>query len=391
MTAGSGDGRKRAAAEYGRRLLLGVAALVVLGLAVLAWNKVPVLYPLTVDPAADAGARATREASRSQSIVTTRASVLAALAGVAALATIAINYRNSRTQLETLRETARSYAAAEADRSRDVAQREEQAREDRDQREAVAREVAADATERRVTELYTAAAGQLGSEKAPVRLAGLYALERLAQSAPDQRQTIVNVFCGYLRMPAVPASSIPGGPEFGREELEVRRTAQRLIAAHLCPERFRLPAPAEYWPEVVEIDLQGAYLSGFDLSFCRIPAADFSGARFVGLAKFAMASFANRAFFMDTCWGEDASFTGARFAGLVAFDGATFHYGAIFDHARFAQQTTFSGSQFDRLIALRDARGDPTKENEWPPGWQLSGLPDADGFAGLTPCASSGL
>jgi hypothetical protein len=49
-----------------------------------------------------------------------------------------------------------------------------------------------DATERRVTELYTKAADQLGSDNAPVRLAGLYALERLAQdnkkSTPDHRQ-----------------------------------------------------------------------------------------------------------------------------------------------------------------------------------------------------------
>jgi len=37
-----------------------------------------------------------------------------------------------------------------------------------------------DATERRITELYTKAADQLGSEKAPVRLAGLQALQRLA-------------------------------------------------------------------------------------------------------------------------------------------------------------------------------------------------------------------
>jgi hypothetical protein len=36
-----------------------------------------------------------------------------------------------------------------------------------------------DATERRVTELYTKAVEQLGSDKAPVRLGGMYALERL--------------------------------------------------------------------------------------------------------------------------------------------------------------------------------------------------------------------
>ena len=54
-----------------------------------------------------------------------------------------------------------------------------------------------DATERRITELYTRAVEQLGNDKAPVRLGGLYALERLAQDNPAQRQAIVNVVWSY--------------------------------------------------------------------------------------------------------------------------------------------------------------------------------------------------
>ena len=69
-----------------------------------------------------------------------------------------------------------------------------------------------DATERRVTELYAKAADQLGSDKAPVRLAGLYALERLAQDNPSQRQTIVNVICAYLQMPYTPPGATPVEP-----------------------------------------------------------------------------------------------------------------------------------------------------------------------------------
>lgn len=119
-----------------------------------------------------------------------------------------------------------------------------------------------DATERRITELYTRATEQLGSDKAPVRLGGLYALERLAQDNPAHRQTIVNVLCAYLRMP-FPASrpeSPPkrrrvsadlgqqtpealdapstgilanGGANLWEQEKEVRVTAQRILATHL--------------------------------------------------------------------------------------------------------------------------------------------------------------
>ncbi|MEV4811364.1 hypothetical protein [Micromonospora avicenniae] len=45
-----------------------------------------------------------------------------------------------------------------------------------------------DAGEKRVTGLYVKAVDQLGSDKAPVRLGGLYALERLAQDNPAHRQ-----------------------------------------------------------------------------------------------------------------------------------------------------------------------------------------------------------
>ena len=62
-----------------------------------------------------------------------------------------------------------------------------------------------DTSEPHITE-YTKAVEQLGSDKALVRFAGLYALERLAQDNPAYRQTIVNVICAYLRMPFSPTA-----------------------------------------------------------------------------------------------------------------------------------------------------------------------------------------
>lgn len=56
----------------------------------------------------------------------------------------------------------------------------------------------ADAAARRITELELKATELLGSEKAPVRLRGLYALERLTQDNESQRQTINNVFCAPI-------------------------------------------------------------------------------------------------------------------------------------------------------------------------------------------------
>jgi hypothetical protein len=107
-----------------------------------------------------------------------------------------------------------------------------------------------DATERRITELYTKAVEQLGNDKAPVRLGGLYALERLAQDNPAQRQTIVNVICAYLRMPfssmapntkaqtvAIEDEEKPEIGDLWQQERQVRLTAQPILADHLRDER----------------------------------------------------------------------------------------------------------------------------------------------------------
>ncbi|WP_031171361.1 hypothetical protein [Streptosporangium roseum] len=70
--------------------------------------------------------------------------------------------------------------------------------------------------------MYTKAAEQLGHAGAAVRLAGLYALERLAQDNPGHRQTIVNVICAYLRMLYTPPEPAPA-PDLGRDRKDALR------------------------------------------------------------------------------------------------------------------------------------------------------------------------
>jgi ABC-type transport system involved in cytochrome bd biosynthesis fused ATPase/permease subunit len=65
------------------------------------------------------------------------------------------------------------------------------------------RQVAADQAAH-ITDLSSKASEQLGSEKAAVRIGGLTDLERLAQSYPELRQTVVDRICAYLRAPYQP-------------------------------------------------------------------------------------------------------------------------------------------------------------------------------------------
>ncbi|MER5326570.1 pentapeptide repeat-containing protein [Streptosporangium roseum] len=221
-----------------------------------------------------------------------------------------------------------------------------------------------DATERRVTDLYTKAVEQLGHEAAAVRLGGLYALERLAQDNPGHRQTIVNVICAYLRMPyalpepapapdpeqerkaalraarrryqaaragvALPVEPVPQPESGDREgELQVRLTAQHILSLHLgdgrpADQRSTLPAAPAFW-EGMRLDLTGATLIDFDLISGHITTAIFIKATFAGRA-----------------W-----FSGATFTETADFDGA--------------------------VVA------NPAKPHSWPDGWRVKVTPEGTG------------
>ena len=180
--------------------------------------------------------------------------------------------------------------------------------------EVAAKGVEHDANERRVTELYLKAADQLGSEKAPVRLAGLYALERLGKANPEHRQTIVDVICAYLRMPLMDSE----GSAF-EEERQVRKTAQRVLSAHL-----RWDREADFWPHI-RLDLDGATLTDYDFRAICVDYADFSNARFLEGAHFKRARFDGDVYFAHAQLHRYANFDGAKFLDLASFAGCEFN------------------------------------------------------------------
>lgn len=146
-----------------------------------------------------------------------------------------------------------------------------------------------DATERRITELYMKAADQLGAEKAAVRLAGLYALERLGESSQGQRQTIISLICAYLRMPPVCSNSDEPDRNAVEEE-HVRRAAARIIGRHSVAENddyWRIPqidliGAALREAELADVDFRQAKLSRADLSGADLSRATLRGAKLIG-------------------------------------------------------------------------------------------------------------
>jgi uncharacterized protein YjbI with pentapeptide repeats len=238
-----------------------------------------------------------------------------------------------------------------------------------------------DATERRITELYTKAVEQLGIDKAPVRLGGLYALERLAQDTPAHRQTIVNVMCAYLRMPFSPAAPTskpvpegvkdPGDPatktetrtiaddDTWQQEKQVRLTAQRILAEHLRGDRAEDQQPADspstlFWLGI-RLDLTGATLIDFNLENSVVADASFRGATFTGHSRFREATFTSGADFGGATFNSFAMFGKATFNGSAVFERTAFKGGAEFDGVTFNGTAGFIGATVDHASGFGGA------------------------------------
>ncbi|WP_410597332.1 pentapeptide repeat-containing protein [Amycolatopsis sp. lyj-23] len=260
--------------------------------------------------------------------------------------------------------------------------RQRTAEQDLRDRQAAQQHIELDAAARRVTELYTRAADQLGSGNASVRLAGFYALERLAQDNPNQRQTIVNLWCSYLRMPRVPQADNAKKPHSltrplqrrsvhrritsqtsdrttaaatrveARMEHDVRTSVQRLLTDHLHPrpDANGRPTNSRYWPEQLNLDLTEATLTDFRFEGCTVASIRFDRATFHGDAWFDDITVNGDASFDDTTFTGDASFSDVKFATKASFRNAKFTGSAWFRGASFTGDAVFDDVTFSGVV-----------------------------------------
>jgi uncharacterized protein YjbI with pentapeptide repeats len=305
-----------------------------------------------------------------------------------------------------------------------------------------------DAIEKRITELYVKAVEQLGSTKAPVRLGGMYALERLAQANHSHRQTVFDVICAYLRMPYTPPDEIiehpppltatPNDSRIShrrvsaedeaeqlrrREELQVRLTAQRILASHVRDERgpaqrAAAPPPTTFWPEIDIIDLTGAHLVDLNLQHCHVEVVQLNHAvltgesifrgmtcslaliqatTFTGHTDFRGVTFIHDAWFTGSTFGggvwfhADEFYPGARFGGHASFKDVTFAKKARFNKATFCRSVDFGRNSNEgrtKAVHLDGAHVDsPGLELIWPSGWAVELNPDGTGT--VTQCTTT--
>ena len=119
-----------------------------------------------------------------------------------------------------------------------------------------------------MTDRYTKAIEQLGSDKLDVRIGGIYALERIAWDSARDHPTVMEVLAAFIREHSREQWAPPGpdGAEPGRSPRPDVQAAITVVARRDARHDFR------------PVDLTGADLTGADIRW----PADLSSARLDG-------------------------------------------------------------------------------------------------------------
>lgn len=181
------------------------------------------------------------------------------------------------------------------------------------------------------------------------------------RTTPEQRQTIVNVLCAYLRMPYQHPNDPPAADadeqmvashEERVQEREVRRAAQRVLRDHLRPGPHR-KADSAFWMDI-SLDLTGAILIDFDLAECVVYTARFAEASFIGRTNFKSATFQFYANFSSVTFTSPTTFMAANFVIEADFSSAIFDDWSSFESAYFAT-VDFESAKFNNTTTFRSA------------------------------------
>ena len=280
--------------------------------------------------------------------------------------------------LETYRKNANDRAKANADIKAALKNQEHQAE--------VLKERKAERRER-----YTKAVEQLGNEKAPVRMGGVYTLIGLADEwlldanldyteKVREGQVIVNNLCAYIRSPFTLASyydelsedtpSLEGIYKDNqqkfytdkaalRSEADIRLSIIKEIHSRLQNPEINTPGA---WSDF-EYDFSGStFFYPVDLtnSYYKKPV-NFSGSTYQGNADFESSTYQSRADFSYSiyrCWADfnystyqsETDFSGSTYQDGATFNGSTYTGWANFNCSTYREGAYFSSSTYQSEV-----------------------------------------
>ena len=263
--------------------------------------------------------------------------------------------------------------------------KQEKKKNDKDYR----RQVRAERRER-----YTKAVEQLGDEKAPIRMGGVYTLVGLVDEwledknlSDDQRlkegQVIINNLCAYIRSPFTLASHYnklsnptPKGIYKDKKEkfyadkaildseADVRLSIIKEIHGRLQGSEENTPGT---WSEFeynfsgstffYPIDLTNSYYAkpiNFSGSTYK-GEANFSGSTYKGEANFRRSTYKSGANFSRSTYKSGANFNDSTYKALANFNDSTYKSGANFNDSTYQGWANFSDSTYKDVADFRGA------------------------------------
>ena len=226
-------------------------------------------------------------------------------------------------------------------------------------------------------ERYTKAVEQLGNEKAPVRMGGVYTLIGLADEwlldenldyaeKVREGQVIINNLCAYIRSPFALASyydelsedapSLEGSYKDKKEEFYVDKAildSEADVRLSIIKEiHDRIQDPDKNTPGAwsdFEYDFSGStFFYPIDLtkSYYKKPV-NFSGSTYKGWANFSGSTYKSWANFTDSTYQDEADFRNSTYQGGANFTDSTYQGGANFTDSTYKSWANFSDSTYN--------------------------------------------
>ena len=234
-------------------------------------------------------------------------------------------------------------------------------------------------------ERYTKAIEQLGDEKAPIRMGGVYTLVGLVDEwleekslSDDERfkegQVIINNLCAYIRSPftltsyydelSEDAPSFEGSYKDKKEEFYVDKAildSEADVRLSIIKEiHDRLQGPEENTPGTwsdFEYDFSGStFFYPIDLtnSYYAKPI-NFSGSTYEGGANFSDSTYEGWVYFSDSTYQGWADFSGSTYQALAYFSDSTYQALANFSDSTYQALANFRRSTYQSEADFGDS------------------------------------
>ena len=226
-------------------------------------------------------------------------------------------------------------------------------------------------------ERYTKAVEQLGDEKAPVRMGGVYTLVGLVDEwleekslSDDERfkegQVIINNLCAYIRSPftltsyydelSEDAPSLEGSYKDKKEEFYVDKAildSEADVRLGIIKEiHNRLQGPEINTPGAwsdFEYDFSGSiFFYSVDLTNSYYTKyVNFSGSTYQGRANFRGSTYQGRANFSESTYRSRADFSRSTYQKWTDFNRSTYQDQADFSGSTYQGRANFGGSTYE--------------------------------------------